>query len=78
LGRRKLYLLDATKIAMEELNRNLPNTPMLGTLVKSLGLIGIDDFLEKFKTSLPKKFPKNLIAANMSAVRRGYEEVKVG
>jgi pyruvate ferredoxin oxidoreductase gamma subunit len=78
LGRRKLYLLDATKIAMEELNRNLPNTPMLGTLVKSLELIGIDDFLEKFKTSLPKKFPKNLIAANISAVKRGYEEVKVG
>lgn len=77
LGKRKLYVLDATKIAMEELKRNLPNTPMLGALVKALKLIEIDDFVKKFQTTLPKKFPKNLINANLTAVKRGYEEVRL-
>lgn len=78
LGKRRIYLLDATKIAMEELNRNIPNAPLLGAMVKALKLIEIESFMQRFQATLPKKFPRDLIKSNLTAVKRGYEEVVLG
>jgi len=73
---RKIYTVDATKIAMEELKRPLMNVPMLGALVKALnGIVSIKTVEEDIKRTFGKKLSENALNANVRALYRAYEEV---
>ncbi|MEO0088142.1 MAG: 2-oxoacid:acceptor oxidoreductase family protein [candidate division WOR-3 bacterium] len=74
----KIYTVDASKIAMECLGRDIPNTPMLGALVKILGILDFSSFFESVKKRLQEKFrgKEALIEKNLEAIKRAYEEVK--
>jgi len=74
---RKIYTVDATKIAMEELKRPLMNIPMLGALIKVLGgLVDIKSVEEDIKKAFGKKLPQEVLEANIRALYRAYEEVQ--
>jgi pyruvate ferredoxin oxidoreductase gamma subunit len=74
----KIYTVDATKIAIDEFGRALPNSPMLGSVAKVTGLVSLEDLLEDVRKSFGKKFSQKIIDGNIKAVTRGYEEVKEG
>lgn len=74
----KVYTVDATKIAIDEIGRALPNSPILGTVAKVTGLISLDALLDDVKKSFGKKFSQKIIDGNLRAVTRGYGEVKEG
>ncbi len=61
---------------METLKRPIPNTPMLGALMKVSGMLEIGAFKEAFKKVLGKKLTQEVIDANMLAIQRAYEEVQ--
>jgi pyruvate ferredoxin oxidoreductase gamma subunit len=74
---RKIYTVDATKIAMEELKRPLMNVPMLGALAKVLnGLVDVKTLEEDIRKTFGKKVSEEVVEANIRALRRAYEEVK--
>lgn len=78
LSGKKIYTVDASKIALKALGRDIPNTPMLGALVKVSGLLNFESMLKNVKTKLTKKFaskPK-IIEGNMEAIKIAYNEVK--
>ncbi len=74
----KIYTVDASKIAIECLGRDIPNTPMLGALVKILGILDFQSFFNSVKKRLQEKFrgKEVLIDKNLIAIKRAYEEVK--
>jgi len=74
----KLYVVDATKIAIDCFGRPLPNSPMVGALNRVTGLVNLETLLEDVKKSFGKKFAQKIIDGNLLAVKRGYEEVKEG
>jgi pyruvate ferredoxin oxidoreductase gamma subunit len=74
----KVYAVDATKIAIDEIGRALPNAAMLGTVAKTTGLVALDSLLEDVKKSFGSKFAQKIIDGNLKAVNRGFEEVKEG
>jgi len=74
----KVYTIDATKIALENIGRALPNSPMLGAVAKITGLVELDHLLDDVKKSFGKKFSQKIIDGNIEAARRGFEEVKEG
>jgi pyruvate ferredoxin oxidoreductase gamma subunit len=74
----KVITVDATKIANETIGRAMPNSPMIGTMTKVSGLITIEAALGEVQKSFGKKFSQKIIDGNLAAVKRGYEEVKVG
>jgi pyruvate ferredoxin oxidoreductase gamma subunit len=74
----KVFTVDASKIALETIGRTMPNTPMLGALTKASGLLGIDVLVEEVKGSFGKKFAQKIIDANLTAAKRGFEEVNQG
>jgi pyruvate ferredoxin oxidoreductase gamma subunit len=78
LNGQKLYTVDASKIAKETIGRDIPNTPMMGALVKVSGLLKFDAMLEDTKHKLEKKFASKpeVIEGNLNAIRRAYDEVK--
>jgi len=72
----RIYTLDATKIAFDEIGRPIPNTPMVGALVKITGILGLDGVIEVLKEEFKPKFNESIIEGNLKAVRRAYEEVR--
>lgn len=72
---KEVYTIDCIGISQETIGRAIPNTPMLGALMKVSGLFALDQFLEGMKKTL-KKFPQKIIDANKEAISRAYNEVK--
>ncbi len=76
----KVCTVDASKISKETIGREIPNTPMLGALVKVTGLIKFDRMLKELEVELKKKFASKpeVVEGNIKAIKRAYEEVKEG
>ncbi len=72
----RLYIVDATKIALENIGRPLPNAPLVGALARISGIVDLDTLLEDVRKSFGKKFSQKIIDGNLEATRKGYEEVK--
>jgi len=74
----KVYTVDATKISIETIGRDIQNTPMMGALVKVTGLINISELLQDIKKKLEVKFrhKPEVIEGNLKAIERAYNEVK--
>jgi len=74
----KVATVDATKISLETLGVPMPNTPMLGALVKVSPLVSIDTLVERIKDKFLKKIGEEKTNANIDGIRRAYEETKIG
>lgn len=74
----KVYTVDASKIALETIGRDVPNTPMLGALVRVTGILQLEPMLEAIKEKLGVKFRgrTKLVDDNLKSIRRAYDEVK--
>jgi pyruvate ferredoxin oxidoreductase gamma subunit len=72
----KVYTIDATQIAIDEIGRPIPNMVMVGALVGVTGLMKKEDVIEDVKKKLGKKLPERVIQGNINAVERAIKEVK--
>jgi len=72
----QLFTVDATAIAMEALKRNLPNTPMLGALVRVTGVVTKDNLIHALRHKLGETMKETIVEANVQAVERGYKGVQ--
>jgi pyruvate ferredoxin oxidoreductase gamma subunit len=70
-----VYVLDCISIAQETIGKAIPNTPMLGALMKISSMFEIDYFKDAMKKVLDK-LPQKIVDANMVAIERAYNEVK--
>ena len=68
----KLHAVDARKISLEEINREIYNVPMLAALVKVKELVKISSVEEV----LAERFSGEVLEANLKIMKRAYEEVK--
>jgi pyruvate ferredoxin oxidoreductase gamma subunit len=72
----KVFTIDASKISLDTIGRPMPNTPMLGAVTKAAGVLALNVLLDEVKAGFGKKFAQKIIDANLTAVTRGFEEVK--
>ena len=72
-----VWTVDATQISLDEIGRNIPNSPMMGAFVKATGLIDLDWIEATFTKKFSKKSPK-LVTGNVKAIERAFEESKNG
>jgi len=70
-----IYTVDATKISLEAVGRNLPNTPMLGALAKISDIIPLNSLNNKVKEKFLEKIGKEKTEATINAIKKAYEEV---
>ncbi|NLY49498.1 MAG: pyruvate synthase [Firmicutes bacterium] len=75
---RKVFTVNASRIAEETIGRPIPNTPLMGALIKVTGLMALGDLLADTEQRLAKKFADRpqIVEGNLNAVRRAYEEVQ--
>lgn len=74
----KVYAVDASGISKKEIGREMPNTPMLGALLKVSTLFDFNQTIKEVESKLNKKFKNKpeIVAGNITAIKRAYEEVK--
>ena len=73
----QVYTIDARKIAVENLGKNFPNSPMLAATVAVSGVMHREEFICEMKASYEHKFAKKpeVIEGNMKALETAYDEV---
>jgi len=76
-GNVKVYTVDATQIAIEEIGRPIPNTPMMGALMKVVPLLKLETILADVEKKFRSKGDR-IVQGNFRAIRRAFEEVKEG
>jgi len=74
----KVFTVNATRIAMDTLGREITNTPMLGALIKATGFVALEDLIEKTRERFGHKFGSRVAEQNVEAIKRGYREVREG
>jgi pyruvate ferredoxin oxidoreductase gamma subunit len=75
----KVYTVDASKIAQETVGKDVPNTPMLGALVKVTNVLEFEAMMKAIEQKLSEKFTggkAKFVKPNLESVRRSYEEVR--
>ena len=72
----KVFAVDATSIAIDEIGRPIPNVPVIGALVKATGLLSLDTCKQDIKKKFEAKFGSRIVEGNVKALERAYEEVK--
>ena len=72
----KVYTRDAMQISMETIGRPIPNTPMMGALIRTTGLLSIDEFIANSRDRLEAKFRPDIVEKNIQAIERAYQEVQ--
>jgi pyruvate ferredoxin oxidoreductase gamma subunit len=73
----KLFTVDATRIAIDTIGKNIPNTPLVGALLKALGdILSKEAVLDGVKKKMGGKVSEKLVKANVVAFERAYNEVK--
>lgn len=74
----KIYTIDASKIALETIGKNFPNTALLAAVIKITNLMSKEELEKHMLDSFKHKFAKkpDVIEPNMQAVIRAYTEAK--
>ena len=72
----KLFTIDATRIALDTIGRNIPNTPLIGAVLKVMGGLSKEAVLDGLKKKMGSKVSAKLVQANVEAFERAYNEVK--
>lgn len=74
----KLYTINASKIAIQTIGKDLPNTALLSAVIKMTGIIEKQALLNAMLDSFKHKFAKKpeVIEPNMQAVMCAYNAVK--
>jgi pyruvate ferredoxin oxidoreductase gamma subunit len=74
----RVLTVDATRIALDTLGRDIPSTLMLGSIIRAANLVGLENTLHLVKEKLGSKLRIEVVENNLRALRRAYDEVKEG
>lgn len=74
----KVFTVDASHIAIEEMGREITNTPMLGVFAEATGLVELDHLAEEIREWFGGKLSQRAVDANVRALRRAAEEATEG
>lgn len=73
----KVCTVDATTIAVETIGRGMPNTPMLGALIRATDLVGKESMVEEMQQKLGATLKQEVVERNIRAFERAYDEAEV-
>lgn len=78
LDKGKVFAVDATRIALDTMGRNIPNMPMIGALLRAIEVVGKEGMYHEIRNRLGARVAKEVVEANIEAFERAYNETKEG
>ncbi len=73
----KIYTIDAKGIAMRIIGRDLPNTAIMGSIIKLVPLIPYEHAIEETREKFEKKLSEEMVEKNVEALKEGYKSIEV-
>jgi pyruvate ferredoxin oxidoreductase gamma subunit len=70
--------VNASQIALQEMGRDVTNTPMLGAFAHATGLFGLDEMAGELRAWFGGKLSEAGVEGNLRAMRRAAEELQEG
>lgn len=74
----RVVTVDATRIALDEIGRDMPNTPLLGAFAAVTGIFAVDEIVDQTRARFGKKLAPAVVDANVRAVERAANEIREG
>ncbi len=74
----RVLTVDATKIALETIRRDIPSTLMIGAVIRAAGLVDLEATLHLVREKLGNKLRAEIVESNVKALQRAYDEVIEG
>ncbi len=72
----RLYTVDATRISLDTIKRDIPNTPMLGALARTTDVVTLEGAKKAVSEKLAGKLSPAVLQGNLEAIDRAYQEVR--
>jgi pyruvate ferredoxin oxidoreductase gamma subunit len=70
------FTVDASHIAIEEMGRDITNTPMLGAFARATGIFEMEALAGQLRAWFGKKISASAVEANVRAMRRAAQELQ--
>jgi pyruvate ferredoxin oxidoreductase gamma subunit len=70
-----IHTIDATSIARKFIGKPIPNTTLMGMLIRQLSL-DYHGLIQSFEDRLAKKLPQKIVEGNMKCIDEGYNYEK--
>jgi len=70
------YVVDATQISYNIFGRPMPNTVLLGSLIKVSNVVKLDSLIKVVEQLFSKKYNQEIVNKNFELVRKGFELVR--
>lgn len=74
----RVWTVDATRIGMETLRRDIPSTIMLGAIIRATGLVKLETLMHLVEENLGAKLQRHIVEANLNGLKRAYDEAVEG
>jgi len=74
----RVYTIDATRVALDTMKRNITNTPMIGALLKALQVVSKDVVREEIRHRFNTRVNADVAKANVAAFDKAYEGTMEG
>jgi len=74
----QVWAVDATRIGMETLGRDIPSTIMLGALARAMDLVQVDSLIHLVREKLGEKLQQHIVEANITGLKQAYEQAAEG
>jgi len=74
----RVVTVDATRIALDELGREITGGPTLGAFARATGLFSLEEIVEQTRRRFAKKLAPELVEANVRAIQRAGEQAQEG
>lgn len=71
----KVYTIDAKGIAMRIIGRDLPNTAIMGAIMKLVPLIPYKHAIEETREMFKRKLTEEMVEKNIEALEEGYRVI---
>jgi len=74
----EVWTVDASRIGMETLGRDIPSTIMLGLVARATDQIKLDSLLHCVEEKLGEKLQRHIVEANLNGLKQAYETAVKG
>jgi pyruvate ferredoxin oxidoreductase gamma subunit len=74
----QVFTVDASHIAIEEMGRDITNTPMLGAFARATGIFEVEELAEQLRAWFGTRISADAVEANVRAMRRAAAEMQQG
>jgi pyruvate ferredoxin oxidoreductase gamma subunit len=72
----RVCTVDATRISLDTIKRDIPNTPMLGALARTTDVVTLEGAKKAVRGKLAGKLSAAVLQGNLDAIDRAYQEVR--